>query len=39
MAINSVISAISPVAYNDVLEFIVVVVKRLEICLKRYNFD
>jgi hypothetical protein len=32
-------SAISPVAYNDKPEFIVVVAKRLEICLKRYNFD
>jgi hypothetical protein len=38
MAIDLVMSAILPVAYNDALEFIIVVAKRLEICPKRYNF-
>jgi hypothetical protein len=32
-------SATSLVAYNNKPEFIIVVIKRLEICLRRYNFD
>jgi hypothetical protein len=39
MVIVLVMNATLPVAYNNALEFIVVMVKRLEICPKRYNFD
>jgi hypothetical protein len=38
MAIDSVTSATWPVDYNDELEFIIVMAKRLEICPKRSNF-
>jgi hypothetical protein len=34
-----VMSATSLVAYNDKPEFIIIIVKRLEIYLRRYNFD
>jgi hypothetical protein len=26
-------------AYNGALKFIIIIIKRLEICLERYNFD
>jgi hypothetical protein len=39
MAIVSVTKATLLVAYNNALKFIIIVAKRLEICLKRYNFD
>jgi hypothetical protein len=34
-----VISATSLMTYNNKPDFIIIMIKRLEICLKRYNFN
>jgi hypothetical protein len=34
-----VMSATSLVPYNNKPKFIIIIAKRLEICLRRYNFD
>jgi hypothetical protein len=39
MAIDLVTNVTLPAAYNNRLEFIIIVVKRLEIYPKRSNFD
>jgi hypothetical protein len=39
MTIVLMMNATLPIAYNDELEFIIIIIKRLEICLKRSNFD
>jgi hypothetical protein len=36
---NLVMSVILLIAYNDKLKFIIIITKRLKICLERYNFD